>query len=376
MTRDSPQSAESIFQNALDRSEAQRRAYVEHACGADTQLLAQVTVLLDHFDRAGTSFHEPRGAGWAAPEVEGYTVGALLGEGGMGRVFEAQQHGPLERRVALKVMLVGLAPSAVPRFQAERRALSRITHPYVAQVLDAGTTSTGEPFFTMEYAPGLPLPEYCDEHELPLSARLDVFARVCSGVQHAHEQGIFHRDLKPSNVLVMNFSGEAVPKIIDFGVAKLLDDETITLASDFIVLGTPEYMSPEQTKLIQAPVDHRSDIYSLGMLLYELLVGALPWDDSFRSRSWVEQLRIVSSSPTTPPSAHEVDPAMAARRQTDPAQLRRALSGPLDRIFLRATNHDLDRRYASVSELRNDILEFLASPPQASWRDRLRELFR
>src|ERR1700689_4788908 len=220
--------------------------------------------------------------GAAAGQIGPYRMLQLLGEGGMGEVWLAEQKSPIRRTVALKLIKAGMDTKAVvARFESERQALALMDHPNIARVLDAGSTAEGRPYFVMEYVPGLPITEYCDKHRLTIKERLELFTHVCEGVQHAHQKAIIHRDLKPSNVLVIEQDKKAVPKIIDFGLAKAigqrLTDKTL-FTEVGVMLGTPEYMSPEQADQQEQNIDTRTDVYSLGVILYQLLVGALPFE--------------------------------------------------------------------------------------------------
>jgi serine/threonine protein kinase len=218
----------------------------------------------------------------APPDVEGYEILRVLGEGGMGVVYLARQQVPVQRQVALKIVKPGMdSKQVVARFEAEQQALALLDHPNVAQVYDAGTTKDGHPYFSMEYVSGSPITEYCDKHRFSIEERLKLFIQVCEGVQHAHQKGIIHRDIKPSNILVYKEGDKPLPKIIDFGVAKALTaslTEKTFFTEQGQLLGTPEYMSPEQAEMTRYDIDTRSDIYSLGVVLYELLTGALPFE--------------------------------------------------------------------------------------------------
>jgi len=302
-----------------------------------------------------------------------YRLLHVIGEGGMGEVWVADQLEPVKRRVAIKVIKAGMdTKQVVARFEAERQALAMMDHPAIAKVLDAGATAEGRPYFVMEYVPGVSLTEHCDTHRLPTEERLKLFIEVCEGVQHAHQKAIIHRDLKPSNILVSLVDGKAQPKIIDFGIAKAtaqrLTDKT--LATEIgAVIGTPEYMSPEQADLTRQDIDTRTDIYSLGVILYQLLCGALPFGSAeLRSASY-EELR---------QKLRDVDPPMpstklrtlgngaqeaARRRETDPESLRKKLQGDLDAIVMKALEKERQRRYGSASELAADIVRFLSREP-------------
>ena len=315
-----------------------------------------------------------------------YRVIQLLGEGGMGTVYLAEQLEPIRRRVALKVVKLGMDTSQVlARFDNERQALAMMDHPNIAQIFDAGATTTGRPYFVMEYIEGAPITQYCDRERMTNKGRLALFLAVCRAVQHAHQRGVIHRDLKPSNVLVMEQDGAPIPKVIDFGIAIATDKWAVekTLLTQFgQIVGTPEYASPEQADTITGDVDETSDVYSLGVLLYELLIGAVPFDtDTLRNAGLAEMLRIIReeeapslSRKLTSMGAAATD--IAARRQTDPVSLRRIVEGDLNSITMKALEKTRERRYASASDLAADIQRHiddrlvLASPPRGLYRSR------
>ena len=307
-----------------------------------------------------------------------------LGEGGMGTVFIAEQTEPVQRRVALKIIKLGMdTKQVVARFEAERQALAVMDHPNIAKVYDGGATGTGRPYFVMELVRGMPITEYCDKQKLPTRERLKLFIPLCQAVQHAHQKGLIHRDLKPSNVLVAVQDGKAVPKIIDFGIAKATDHR-LTQRTLFTeqgqLIGTPEYMSPEQAEMSGLDVDTRTDIYSLGVVLYELLVGVLPFDPkTLREAGFGEIQRIIREN--EPPKAStrlsslgDTKTSIAKHRKTDPISLHNQLKGDLDWITLKAMAKDRTQRYASASELATDIERhlkhepILASPPSTIYR--------
>ena len=316
----------------------------------------------------------------------GFRILRVLGEGGMGVVYLAEQEQPLRRPVALKVIKLGMdTREVVARFQSERQALALMDHPNIAQVYEGGSTAQGRPYFAMEYVPGVPITQYSDEHRLNTNQRLGLFLQVCGAVQHAHQKGIIHRDLKPSNVLVTERDGHAVPKIIDFGLAKAteprLAEETVFTRAG-IVIGTPEYMSPEQAAAGMLDIDTRTDIYSLGVLLYELLVGAAPFGrKELRQAGWEEIRRVIREEdpprPTTRlQSLGAAAAGIAQRHNTDAGSLAKQLHGDLDWIIMKALEKDRARRYPSASELAADLERHLrdepvtASPASAVYRVR------
>jgi WD40 repeat protein/serine/threonine protein kinase len=313
-----------------------------------------------------------------------YRILEVLGEGGMGIVYLAEQHEPVRRRVALKVIKLGMdTREVVARFEAERQTLALLDHPGIARMFDAGATEDGRPYFVMEHVPGVPITEYCDRQRLSTRERLDLFVAVCEAVQHAHSNAIIHRDLKPSNVLVMIQDGKPAPKIIDFGVAKATNQrltEKTVYTEQGRIIGTPEYMSPEQAEMSATGIDARTDIYSLGVLLYELLVGSLPFDPrSLRQAGYAEIQRIIreveAPKPSTRLGTGGSDSSLAAqRRKTNPRLLVKELRGDLDWITLRALEKDRTRRYTTASELAADVLRHLshepvlAGPPSLQYR--------
>ena len=315
-----------------------------------------------------------------------YRIIQPLGEGGMGTVYLADQLEPIRRRVALKVVKLGMDTAQVlARFDHERQALAMMDHPSIAQIFDAGATTTGRPYFVMEYIEGAPITTYCDRRRMSTQERLALFLAVCRAVQHAHQKRVIHRDLKPSNVLVMEQDGAPIPKVIDFGIAKATDKWAVenSLLTQFgQIIGTPEYASPEQADMMTGAVDERSDVYSLGVLLYELLIGAVPFDTAtLRNAGFAEMLRIIreEEAPSLSrklTSMGTVATAIAARRRTDPVSLRRLVDGDLNSITMKALEKARERRYASVSALAADIQRHmehrpvLVSPPGRLYRAR------
>jgi len=302
-----------------------------------------------------------------------YKLLQVLGEGGFGIVYLAEQRAPVERRVALKVIKLGMdSREILARFEAERQALALMDHPNIAMVFDTGTTDRGRPYFAMEHIPGLPIHEYCDSNRLTTNERLSLFIPVCHAVQHAHQKGIIHRDLKPSNILVMLQDGKPVPKVIDFGIAKAtsrrLTEKTI-FTEQGRMIGTPEYMSPEQAGTTGMDVDTRTDIYSLGVVLYQLLIGALPFDSkSLRSAGYDEIMRIIREQEpprmsTRMSSLGAEQTVLAEKRRSDPRALMQLMRGDLDWITTHALEKDRTRRYAAASDLAADIDRYLKSEP-------------
>ena len=318
-----------------------------------------------------------------------YKLLQQIGEGGMGAVYMAEQTHPVQRKVALKLIKPGLDNrQVIARFEAERQALALMDHPNIAKVLDAGTTEAGQPYFVMELVHGVPITKYCDEHRLTPRQRLELFVPVCHAIQHAHQKGIIHRDIKPSNVLIAQYDGKPVPKVIDFGVAKATGSKLTesTMFTEFgSIVGTLEYMSPEQAERNQFDIDTRSDIYSLGVLLYELLTGSTPLDKKrLKSAAILELLRIIKEDepqkPSTRLSTTDELPSIAANRSLEPKKLSGLVRGELDWIVMKALEKDRDRRYETANGFAMDVQRYLADesvlacPPSAV--DRLRKLIR
>jgi serine/threonine protein kinase/tetratricopeptide (TPR) repeat protein len=368
---------------ALEREPSQRAPFLAEACRDDDELRREAESLLARATIDAATLDDPPDE--LAEKVIGhYHLLQKIGEGGMGEVWLAEQKEPVRRRVALKLVKAGMNTREVmARFESERQALALMEHPAIAKVYDAGSTSQGAPFFVMEYVAGVPITEYCDTHRLSIKERLALLMQVCEGVRHAHQKAVIHRDLKPSNILVMEVDGRAAPKIIDFGVAKALSQK---LTPDTIftrvgsLVGTPEYMSPEQALSSGEDVDTRTDVYSLGIILYELLAGAPPIE--LRKVAFDEYLRRLREEDPPKPSTKirtgdaETKTELARRRQTEPVALARQIGGDLDSIALKALEKDRGRRYGSASDFAADIGRYLrneavqAVPPSAAYRAR------
>ncbi|MHC4677182.1 MAG: serine/threonine protein kinase, partial [Planctomycetota bacterium] len=374
-----------VFKAALKiTSPTERFAYLKRACGGDAELLARVEALLKAHEEAG-DFLKPPAIGSdvtldSSPVIEGpgtkighYELLELIGEGGMGLVYLAEQKEPVRRKVVLKIVKPGMdSKQVIARFEAERQVLAILDHPSIAHVFDAGTTETGRPYFVMEYVKGLSITRYCDEKKLSIEQRLRLFEQVCEGIHHAHQKGIIHRDIKPSNILVSVHGDKAVPKIIDFGIAKaitqpLTDKTLVTFQGQ--LLGTPEYMSPEQVDLATQDIDTRSDIYSLGVVLYELLAGVLPFEEeSFARVGFAEIQRTIRELEPASPSMRltslgEKAKTIAAGRGTQVVPLARRLHRELEWIPMKAMRKDRCRRYRSATEMADDIRNYLTGLP-------------
>jgi len=387
-----------VFAAALEMPADQRDAYLDQACAGNAALRRQVEALLRVHDDAGNFFDKlvplarPTSAEEAMPgpnatnrlpgipsEKPGDRIGRYkllqqIGEGGCGVVYMAEQEEPVRRRVALKVIKLGMdTKSVIARFEAERQALALMEHPNIAKVLDAGATENGRPFFVMELVRGIKITDYCDQNNLSTEARLELFVLVCQAVQHAHQKGIIHRDIKPSNILVTLNDGVAVPKVIDFGIAKAtqgrLTDHTLFTAFEQF-LGTPAYMSPEQAEMTSLDVDTRSDIYSLGVLLYELLTSQTPFDAKELLQAGLDEIRrtIREQEPARPSTRLSTmlgaDLTLIAKhRKAEPPKLIHLLRGDLDWIVMKALEKDRTRRYETANGLAADIERHLKNEP-------------
>ncbi len=368
-----------ILATAIEQGPGERDVYLDRACAGDSALRAEVESLLVAHDGADFTAGTPED--WLATlDLEpGSTVGPYrvvekLGEGGMGQVFAARQETPVRRTVALKLIRPGMdSQGAVRRFAAERQTLALMAHPNIAQVFDAGTSEGGRLYFAMEVVDGHSITDHCNTHELGLSERIELFLQVCRGVQHAHQKGVVHRDLKPSNVLIATVDGQPVPKIIDFGIAKVMQGQlhdSVPNTEHDRLMGTPEYMSPEQTDPRGLAVDTRTDVYSLGALLYELLTGAPPFDPRALRRLGLEDLRqhLREVEPPRPSCVGKLRSPGSHRTGIDPS----ALAGDLDWIVLRALDKDPDQRYESPAAMAEDLGRHLRNQPVAAGPPTLR----
>jgi serine/threonine protein kinase/tetratricopeptide (TPR) repeat protein len=388
------QRVDSIFLAAAEKATAaERAAYLNVACAGDPELRERVERLLAAQSKVGRFLEGPAPAlidtleGPPVTERLGTLVGPYklleqIGEGGMGTVWMAEQTEPIRRRVAVKVVKAGMdSKQVLARFEAERQALALMDHPHIAKVLDAGTTPSGRPYFVMELVKGVPITRYCDEHRLTPQQRLELFVPVCQAVQHAHQKGVIHRDLKPSNILAAPYDGRPVVKVIDFGVAKAAGQPLTerTLVTGFgVIIGTLEYMSPEQAELNNQDIDTRSDIYALGVLLYELLTGTTPLERrGLKDTGLLEALRLIREDETPRPSARLSTiaelPAIAANRAMEPRKLSGVVRGELDWVVMKALEKDRNRRYESASAFAADVQRYLADesvlacPPSAGY---------
>jgi WD40 repeat protein/serine/threonine protein kinase len=402
--------AEAVFFAALARIDpAERAAYLNEACGTDADLRRQVDRLLAAHPQVGSFLQDDVAVhlstlGGVGREVSGgatvevtitespgtvigpYKLLQQLGEGGMGTVFMAEQAHPVQRKVALKVIKAGMdSRQVIARFEAERQALALMDHVNIARVFDAGAAEAGRPYFVMELVHGVPITRYCDDNRLTPRQRLELFVPVCQAIQHAHQKGVIHRDVKPSNVLVTLYDGKPVPKVIDFGVAKATEQKLTeqTLFTQYgTLVGTLEYMSPEQAEMSALGVDTRSDIYSLGVLLYELLTGSTPLTHKrVKEAAYAEVLRLIKEEEPPRPSTRLSDSgetlaSISANRHTEPAKLAKLVKGELDWIVMKALDKDRNRRYETASAFAGDVQRYLqdepvlACPPSAMYRFR------
>ena len=385
-----------LFMEVVELPEAQRSTALDRMCGSDAALRSEVEALLRADRAAGAFLSNPTAAeaqrapavaqAGAEPEqmIGRYKLLQPIGEGGMGSVWMAEQREPVKRRVALKIIKLGMdTKQVIARFEAERQALALMDHLNIAKVLDAGSTESGRPYFVMEYIKGVPIIEYCDRERLATKARLELFTSVCNAIQHAHQKGIIHRDIKPSNVLVTLHDGVPVPKVIDFGIAKATNSELTskTLFTEHRqMVGTPAYMSPEQAEMSGLDIDTRSDVYSLGVLLYELLTGTTPFDIKVLLESgFAEMMRAIREDEPHKPSTRisnlgETAARTAQQRHVDVKKLGASLRGDLDWIVMKCLEKDRTRRYETATGLAADIKRHLndepvtASPPSAAYK--------
>ena len=385
---------ESAFFEARKLPVSERGTFLKNACHGNAELLDAVKELLDAESEPDSLLDSPLELSETScppvAEREGATVGRYrllqkLGEGGFGVVFMAEQTEPVRRKVALKIIKPGMDSQAViARFEAERQALAMMNHPNIASVLDGGTTSAGRPFFVMELVRGVSITEYCDKKRLSPKERIRLFVDICGAIQHAHQKGIIHRDLKPSNVMVTLHDGTPVVKVIDFGVAKAINQQ-LTSKTLFTrygqMIGTPQYMSPEQAEMSGLDVDTRSDIYSLGVLLYELLTGSTPLtEDRLRQASYVEMQRLICEEDLAKPSVRWVQRPPSRPRQSRRNEACRILicesncRGDLDSIVMKTLEKERDRRYRTAAELADDLKRYIhdeavtARPPSIAYR--------
>jgi WD40 repeat protein/serine/threonine protein kinase len=379
--------ANDLFLKALElRSAGERQKYLEVACAGDVALRVEVDSLLEASARAGSFLESPAVAVNLAATLDepsvterpGTMVGPYkllqqIGEGGMGTVFMAEQTQPVQRKVALKVIKPGMdSRQVIGRFEAERQALAMMDHINIARVLDAGATESGRPYFVMELVHGVPITKYCDDNQLTPRERLELFVPVCQAIQHAHQKGIIHRDIKPSNVMITLYDGKPVPKVIDFGVAKATEQRLTerTLFTQYgTMVGTLEYMSPEQAETSALAVDTRSDIYSLGVLLYELLTGSTPLSHKrVKEAGYGEILRMIKEEEPPKPSTRLSDSGAAltsisAQRHMEPAKLTKLVRGELDWIVMKCLEKDRNRRYETASAFAADVQRYLHDEP-------------
>ena len=378
-----------IFVSAVRLSGTEREQFLQNACGDDSGLRADVERLLAHdSDASENGFLEgaPRleGSLESGQRVDSFEVRKLIGEGGMGEVYLAEQTEPVRRNVALKLIKLGMdSKSVLARFEIERQALAMMNHPGIAKIYDAGTTDRGQPYFAMEHIEGLSITRFCDTSRATTNERISLFLDVCDAIQHAHQKGVVHRDLKPPNILVTGKGASRLPKVIDFGLARAIEgplSHGTAVTERGQLLGTPEYMSPEQLSGVPEDIDTRTDVYSLGVVLYELLAGTCPFPNLRDKSSDEMRRRIREVDPVRPSirvatSGNEVK-TIARLRRTQARKLASCLRGELDWITMKAIEKDRDRRYQTVAELIADLRRFqngepvAAGPPSTAYRVR------
>ena len=385
MMSDETKDEETIFKAAAKlKTPAERIAYVRNACGTNSSLMARITSLLkvhnNKNDLLDVLIPNPEITLDDSPisETSGTVIGRYklleqIGEGGMAVVYMAEQQKPIRRKVALKIIKLGMdTKSVIARFEAERQALAMMDHPNIAKVLDAGATETGRPYFVMELVTGVSITEYCDKNNLSTKNRLTLFIQVCNAVQHAHQKGIIHRDIKPSNVMVTHQDGKPVPKVIDFGIAKATNQRLTekTLFTRYAhIIGTPAYMSPKQADMGDTDIDTRSDIYSLGILLYELLTGTTPFsEEELRKAGYLEMQRVIREQELVRPSTKlstlgKTLTDIAKHRSAMPDALTRTVRGDLDWIVMKSLEKDRTHRYETANCLAEDIRRHLRHEP-------------
>ena len=376
---------DAIFCGAIEiAAPEERAAFIARACGPDGGLRLRIERLVDAHFQAGSFLEAPPASPTLsmAPDPQAEEIGTAIGpyrllqqigEGGMGTVFMAEQTQPVRRKVALKVIKPGMdSRQVIARFEAERQALAMMDHVNIARVLDAGATESGRPYFVMELVHGVPITRYCDDNQLNPRQRLELFVPVCRAIQHAHQKGIIHRDIKPSNVMVTLYDGNPAPKVIDFGVAKATEQQLTerTLFTQYgTLVGTLEYMSPEQAEMSALGVDTRSDIYSLGVLLYELLTGGTPLSHKrLKEAAYGEILRLIKEEEPPKPSTRlsetgEELASIAAQRHMEPAKLTKLMRGELDWIVMKCLEKDRNRRYETAKDVAADVLRYLNDEP-------------
>src|ERR1039457_2352362 len=393
---DPPNRELAFFSAALRLPSGERAAYLDEAWAGDAALRQRIEELLQASDEAGNFLERPAAtppnetipalpAEKVGDKIGRYKLLQQIGEGGCGLVYMAEQEEPVRRRVALKVIKLGMdTKQVIARFEAERQALALMDHANIAKVLDAGATETGRPYFVMELVRGIKITDYCDQNNLSTEARLELFMQVCHAIQHAHQKGIIHRDIKPSNILVTLHDGKPVPKVIDFGIAKAtqqkLTDKTLFTAFEQFI-GTPAYMSPEQAEMSGLDIDTRNDIYALGVLLYELLTGKTPFDAKELVAKGLDEIRriIREEEPPRPSTRLSTLDAgeqttLAKQRQSEPPKLVGLIRGDLDWIVMKTLEKDRTRRYDTANGLAMDIKRHLnnepvqARPPSSLYR--------